>query len=434
MTTAAQRMGLERNLRLVSLHALASGALFWLPTMVLYTRSVFGLGRAVMLSGIYYLFVVALEVPSGWASDRFGRVPTLRAAALSWIVAHGLFLVAGDSFVAFAAGQAFLAGGFAALSGTDVSFHYDSLESVDRAGEYQARQGRVASLGYRSMAAAALIGGGLGFVDLRLPYAAALILALIQFGVTMAMTEPVVDGALDPVHALAGQIGDCVRYLARPLLGWIFFYGVAMVVLEHVAFTLLQPWLTEASGATAQAVESTPVLSGVVMAAVAAVGAVAARAVDPLARRFGIPLVLVALGVLSAGIVTTMALSFSLLVLAAVAFRSVQGAAAPVLISAAVAPRVRPNQRATFLSLNSLAGRLVWGSILLGVGGMIDEDLRLGLGVLSAIAWGFVAALIASLVLVVPRIPTSEHGFARSGSMARNSSGGESAGPGTGES
>lgn len=408
MTTTAGRAGLERNLRLVGLHAMAAGSLFWLPTMVLYTRSVFGLGRAVTLSGIYYLFVVALEVPSGWASDRFGRVLTLRGAAVSWIVAHGLFLIAGDSFITFAAGQAFLAGGFAALSGTDVSFHYDSLESVDRASEYQARQGRVASLGYRSMAAAALAGGALGFVDLRLPYAAALVLALIQLGVATALTEPAVDTDLDPAHALIGQIGDCLRYLTRPLLGWIFFYGVAMVVLEHVAFTLLQPWLTEASGATAEAVESTPVLSGVVMAAVAAVGAVAARAVDPLARRFGIPLVLVGLGVLSAGIVSTMALSFSLLVLVAIAFRSVQGAAAPVLISAAVAPRIRPKQRATFLSLNSLVGRLVWGTILLGVGGMIDEDLRLGLTVLSVTAWAFVAALIVSLALVMPRITASE--------------------------
>ncbi len=408
MTTTSNRPGLERNLRLVNVHAMVAGSLFWLPTMVLYTRSVFGLGGAVTLSGIYYLFVVALEVPSGWASDRFGRVPTLRAAALSWIVAHGLFLVAGDSFAAFAAGQAFLAGGFAALSGTDVSFHYDSLESVDRAHEYQARQSRVASLGYRSMAAAALIGGGLGFVDLRLPFAAALILAVIQLGVTMGLTEPAVDTDLDPAHALVGQIGDCLRYLVRPVLGWIFFYGVAMVVLEHVAFTLLQPWLTEASGATAEAVESTPVLSGVVMAAVAAVGAVAARAVDPLARRLGIPLVLVGLGVLSAGVVTTMALTFSLLALVAVAFRSVQGAAAPVLISAAVAPRVRANQRATFLSLNSLAGRLVWGSILLGVGGIIDEDLGLGLTMLSVIAWGFVAALVVSLILVVPRFAASE--------------------------
>ena len=36
--------------------------------------------------------VVVIEVPSGWMSDRLGRVFTVRVAALSWVVAHVLFI------------------------------------------------------------------------------------------------------------------------------------------------------------------------------------------------------------------------------------------------------------------------------------------------------------------------------------------------------
>ena len=86
-----------------------------------------------------------------------------------------------------------------------------------------------------------------------------------------------------------------------------------------------------------------------------------------------------------------------------IAFRSAQGSAAPVLISAAVAPQLDQRHRATFLSLDSLAGRLSYGTILLFVATDIDDDVAAGLTRLSIISWVLVVATALSALLVQRR-------------------------------
>lgn len=413
-TRQDQRSDPHRNLALIPVHQGLSSAHVWLPVMVLFTRSRFGLGQALTLSALYYLSVVALEVPSGWMSDRLGRVVTLRMAAASWIVGQACFLAGDDSFALILVGNVFLAAGFASLSGTDVTFHYDTLEALGRAREYPARQAKVAAVGFAVTATSALVGGAIGLVALRAVFALALVLAVAQFVVAMRLVEPastgpdggrVDDAAGRPVGGgqeagLGAQLASCVAYLRAPFLGWVFAYGVAMVTLEHVAFSVLQPWLTELNDGTATDLGATPLLSGAVFAVVALVGAAAARSSEPLARRFGVVPTLLALGALSAVIVTSMAIWVAPAVLLLVAFRSAQGAAAPVLISGAVASRVERHHRATLLSLDSLAGRLVWGSVLLSVGRLVGDDVGRSLHLLSLVAWVILAAITAWALVI----------------------------------
>lgn len=427
-TTAAVSTpaGPDRNLRLIPVHQGLVSAMVWLPVMVLYTRSRFGLGGAITLSSLYYLAVVLLEVPSGWMSDRFGRVATLRLAAACWVVAQTCFLAGDGSFGVILVGEVFLAGGFASLSGTDVTFHYDTLEALGQADRYRARQARVSAIGFAVTSISALVGGAVGYLALRAVFALALVLAVVQLLVALALVEPAEgpapatarDGSASSSlrveeTGLVGQLVSCVRYLRSPFLGWIFLYGVVMVSLEHVAFTVLQPWLTELTDGSATEVGATPVLSGLVFAVVALVGAGAARASDPMARRFGVVTTLVGLGALSAAIVTAMALWVAPLVLALVAMRSVQGAAAPVLISQAVSSQVDRRHRATLLSLDSLAGRLGWGLILLAVGRLVDDDVGQALGMLSAVAWILVAVTIGSAWLLTSASRSGERSGAR---------------------
>jgi len=91
-----------------------------------------------------------------------------------------------------------------------------------------------------------------------------------------------------------------------------------------------------------------------------------------------------------------MAVSTSVVVLGLVVFRSVQGAAAPVLISGAVAPLTRQEHRATLLSMNSLAGRLGYGIVLLVISTGADDDVLGVLGVLAIVAWIMVGVLIVT--------------------------------------
>ena len=393
---------MDRNLRLIPVHQVFASSLAWIPVMVLFTRARFDLDGAVLLSAVYYLSVVVLEVPSGWMSDQLGRVPTLRVAAASWVGAHACFLLGNDQLVVIALGQMLLAAGFASLSGTNVSFHYDSLESMGRAEEYARRQARISAYGYTAIAVSAVLGGALGLIDLRLAFGASLVFALLQFGVTFLLVEPPLSEG-DELLARSGlgsQLSLCVGYLNQRYLRWIFFYGIVLVTLEHVAAEVLQPWLTELANRTAADLGSTPLYSGLVYAGVSLLGAGAARLSAPVAERFGVAPTLLALAGLSAVIVTGMAVSLSVLALVLVMFRSVQGAAAPVLISAAVAPRVARRHRATFLSLNSLGGRLQYGVLLVVTSQLINDDLGRTLWIFTAVSWGLVMVLLFSAALV----------------------------------
>ncbi len=391
---------LERNLKLIPWHELLVRANPWIAVFVLFTRSRFGLDGAIQLAGIYYLAVVVFEVPSGWLSDRLGRTPTLRLTSVAWIASFSLYLIGDDRFWLLAAGQVFLAVGYAALSGTDVTFHYDTLEALGRADEYADRQANVAARALVVAGAGALIGGALGLVDIRLAFALSLILAFVQLAIAWLFAEPPRESG--QAENIVGQVLQCLRYLKNLPLAWVFGYGVAMVVLEHVAFTLLQPWLTEALGQSSADLGATPLVSGATVAATALIGSVFARYSARLGKRFGLRLVLVGLGTVSALIVSAMAASTLPVVLLLVAFRSAQGSAAPILISAAVAPEVAREHRATFLSLDSLAGRLSYGGLLLVVSTDAADDVRGVLTNLAAVSWVLVVLTAVTALLVKP--------------------------------
>lgn len=397
---AADAAALERNVRLIPFHEGAAHAYVWIPVFVFFTRARFDLDGALLLASLYYFFVVALEVPSGWMSDRLGRVLTLRLAAVAFVGAQLCFSLGDTNFGVILAGQFLLAAGFASLSGTDVTFHYDTLEALGRAGQYAQRQARVSSIGYGAAALSALGGGLLGLVDVRWAFVASLAMAIVQLAITTQLREPPAT-----VHAesFGRQLNTCLRYLGERYLGWIFFYGIVMVTLEHVAFTLMQPWLTLVLDRTADDLGSTPLLAGVVYAATAVVGSSAARFSATVAERVGVVATLIGLAALSAVIVTGMALWVHVALLALVAFRSVQGAAAPVLISDAVASRTQRQHRATLLSINSLAGRAGYGLVLLFVAADADDDVERVLGILSVISWGLVALLVVTALWLTRR-------------------------------
>ncbi len=425
------------------MHAGLSQAYVWMPVFVLFTRARFDLDGALLLSSIYYLSVVVFEVPSGWASDRLGRVPTLRAAAVAWVAAQTCFLAGGDRLEVVAAGQALLAFGFACLSGTDVTFHYDTLEVLGRAGEYGRRQAVVASIGFLTTAASALVGGALGLVSVRLAFAVALMLALVQLAVALSLREPpagpaglalgvaptmppAVPTAVPPADGLAAadgaaaqavevappagrtswlrDLGQLASYRRDRAVAWLFFYGILLVTLEHVAFVLLQPWLTAVLRRPPDSVGATPLLAGVVYAGTSLVGAAAARSSPLLVRRLGTVVALGLLAVVSAAVVTVMALTTAAAAVAVALLRSAQTAAAPVIISSEVAPRVARHHRATLLSLDSLAGRLGWGLILAAVSVDAADDVQGTLRLLAVVAWALVAVVAMSAAAVRPRL------------------------------
>ena len=386
---------LERNLSALPVFTVVSNWLPWQPIIALFISESFGIDKLLTLTALLYFGVVVAEVPSGWMSDRVGRVITLRAASALWVAGHIVLLVSAGSFLLIASGQVLLAVGFAFLSGTDVSFHYDTLEALEIETEFEHRHSRLKSVAYVWVAVSSVVGGAVGLIDLRLAFALSLVASVWQLGLVSRFTEPPRSGE-EMQASFRAQLRACGQHLRNPLLRWIAGYWVAMVVLEHVAHTLAQPYLTEALGMSPDDLGATPLVVGLIFATFGVGGALAAAATPTMRARLGFFGVLIALAVLSAVIVTTMAVVIALPVALLLVFRSVQGAAAPIVLTTAVAPVVPQTQRATYLSLHSLAGRLSYGSLLVVISFAVGDSLRTSLTVLSVVAWALIAAVVVA--------------------------------------
>ena len=90
-------------------------------------------------------------------------------ATLALAGAHLLFFL-GSTFAALALAQVLLAVGIAFNSGTDTSFHYESLDRLGRKREYAEREARASGNAFRGGAAATLLGGFAGSLKLNFPY------------------------------------------------------------------------------------------------------------------------------------------------------------------------------------------------------------------------------------------------------------------------
>jgi MFS family permease len=378
-------------------------AFFYAPVFFLYWNQSLTVERVLQLEAVYYFAVVVLEVPSGVLSDRVGRALTLRLSAAAGVVAYSLFFFAEGSFLGFAAAQVALAVHFSFRSGTDAAWHYDLLEHEGLAHEFPAREARLKAAAFWVRAACALVGGGVGSFDLAAPYA----LSLVAAGVVLAamLASPELPAALAPADT-HGRSGGALRRalgkLRRPFLAWVLAYVVLQTTLEHVPYEFMQPYLAAVFQGLGFDVAATPLATGFVVAGVAVVGGAAARLAPAAMARFGALPTLLGVSALQTAVIAALSLAVHPVLAVLLLLRSVQPAIGHIVVDAAVAPRVARSERATYLSLHSLAGRIGYSAVLLGLGVLVQDasrmsehDLRLVLGSCAIFAAAGTAVLAA---------------------------------------
>jgi predicted MFS family arabinose efflux permease len=404
-------MSLERNARLYPWYAGVFNAYFWLPVFFLYFSSKFSLADVLRLEAIYYFAVVALEVPSGYVSDTVGRRFTLLVATVSVAAAHALFFF-GEHFVVFALAQIFLAAGLAFNSGTDTSFHYDTLAALKREREFGDREAVAVHRSFLGGAIAAVLGGLVAAVELRYAYGLAFAGGLVAIGMVILFVEPTILERRASLGAgLFRQLRLCVSYLQRSGLLWLLVFYVLMTVLNHMPYMFYQPYLDRVLNARGWTMAGTPVVSGVVTALTMIVASqFAARSVR-LRHRFGLARTLLASTALQLGIMAAMAIVIHPVVVLLILLRSCPRALMTAPLNAAIAPQIPQAQRATYLSLQSLAGRLSFSGVLFvlslftggaAVAGAAQLRLFLGTCTLSGIVGLVLLALSASALTEVP--------------------------------
>jgi len=364
----------RRTADLYQWYATLAEASFWVPVFFLYLAAHLPLDAVLILEAVYFFGVVVIEVPSGWFSDRLGRRPTMLIGGLLMAASHGLMFIgpwtaAGDAigsplFYLFAAALILRAGGMAFRSGTDTALHYDALLACGAQGEFAEREARASRRRFYGAAVAALIGGLSALIDLRVPYLLSFGAAIAIILIVLRMREPSMHADDRSQANLARQIGACIGQWRSGVLLLLFVYAAMMIVLNHIPYEYFQPYIETVLGEDGRSVAATPAVAGLHVAATFWIaGWVGARSIR-LRDRIGLWAVLLLATTLQAALIGLMWMWVSVPIMLLLLLRSCPRALMTPPLNAAVTGAVPTTIRATYLSLQSLAGRLSFSGVL----------------------------------------------------------------------
>ena len=398
---------MTRNIRLYPWFQFFRNLLFWQAIWFLYLQAELSAAEAILLAAVFDVATTVLELPSGYLSDRVGRRITLVLAMVAGTA--GAFLLGiGDGFATFALGQVLLGVSIAFTSGTDSALLYESLAREGRAGEVEAQELNAWRFNFTGLAVSALLGGLIASVAPAWAFHATAAASAIALGLALAFREPEHIETTETFTS-GRQIGDIRAALANRTLGWLFVLAVAMYVLSHVPFVFGQPFILEALDAQGVSRDAA-VVSGAVSASMMLISVAATWAAPALRQRLGLAnLFLLALGI-QVFLIAMLALTNHPVIIAFLLIRMVPNAFARAYLLAQIQPLIPDRSRATYLSVQSFTGRLIFaGSLMAAAGGASAGALTYADN--QVILVGYLVAglvVLAGLAVAVRRVRFAE--------------------------
>jgi MFS family permease len=387
---------MQNNLRLYPWYVGFFHAYFWLPIYFLFFNSKLDLSDVLFLESIYFASVVVMEVPSGWFSDTFGRKKTLVTASVFLCVAYILFLVA-DSFETFAIAQIFLAGGIAFNSGTDTSFLLETTQSLDEEDTYATHEARAIKFNFLGTAFAGVLGGLAAIPDYRAAYVFSLAGGIVLLAITISFKEPSQNKKEDRLNIFT-QIISCFGLLRSAQLLWLSIFAVVMIIINHIPYEFYQPYIEELAKEY-EVVKATPFLSSMHLTLTMLIAAwIASRSIR-IRNKIGIGATLLSAAGLQIVMMAVMHFFISIPAAIATLLRSCPRALLTAPLNVAVAPNVPVARRATFLSLQSLFGRLGF-SITLATFGTLAGGKEWD-SISTMLGWGMWGGIACFVILAV---------------------------------
>ncbi len=389
-------MEANRTIALIPWYQFLNSLLFWQAVWFLYFQANLSGAEAIILYSVYDISVTVLEVPSGYFSDRIGRRFTLLLSTLC-SVAGCLVLALGGSFGLFALGQALIGAGSAFKSGTDSSLLYESLEIAGRADEIEVQEVRAWRFSLAGFALSAILGGAMSMWSASLPFFATALSFALAAVLVLVMSEP----PRKAHEALRGQLATLKTALLHPVLAWLFTLSVLMYGFSHLPFVFGQPFILTALEGWNLAADA-PLVSGAVTGAMMLISVLASLVALRLRRALGLPLLLLCAFGLQIALVGALAASTSTLVIGVLLLRIVPDSLASPFILARIQPLLKDGTRATYLSLKSLGGKVLFAATLMfaatsasNAGLLPADDLQRILG------WYTIGGLICIAALAI---------------------------------
>ena len=392
---------MARNLQLYRYFQFTRSLLFWQAIWFLYFQGVLSAQEAIVLAAVYDVGVVVLEVPSGYLSDAVGRRPTLALAAL--VTALGCFLIyASTDFAMLALAQLLLGAGTAFASGSDNALLYDTLAAEGR--EYEVAEQELIAWRYQylGLAASAITGGLIAYYDMPLAFLLSAVASALAMILMLMCQEPPQSGAAR-VEPPFSQLMTILAKTRERVLLWLFVFVIAGYSLSHVPFVFAQPYLRESLAGSAWAAQ-TPIIAGLIVSAMMVMSVIAGRIAPHLNAAVGnAGSFLVAAG-MQLALIAIMAFVLHPGVIPLLLLRMVPDALSKPYMLAMVQPRLESAYRASYLSVQSLIGRIFFSAALFAAAlGASDSGELTPADMATILPYFAAAGLLVWLVLAATR-------------------------------
>ena len=360
-----------------------------MPVVVLfYQGNDMGMQQIFELKAIYSVAIVAMEVPSGWMADIWGRKKTLIAGSI--LGAAGFFIYSFSyGFWAFAVAEIILGIGHACVSGADSAMLFDSLKAAGKTVDYTRQEGRITSAGNFSEALAGIAGGLLAALSLRTPFYFQFMVAAIAIPASLTLTEPKIHTG-EHIHSFKRffiNLGGLMKYNHSLRISLLLSAITGTATLTFA--WLVQPFFIEIK----LPVEWYGIFWTALNLTVGITSAVAHRFENLLGKTFLLPIIvlMVAAGYFLSGItISWWGIPFLFL------FYLIRGIATPILKSN-LNLFTTSEVRATILSVRDFLIRLIFAAIGPFLGWTTDH---ISLNLAFILAGSFY--LVIALIIIIP--------------------------------
>ena len=230
---------MNRNITALYLIKLSKWFSLVMPIIVLFFQEQkLGLEDIFILKSVYSVAAVALEIPSGYLADVWGRKRCLVLGCILFFFGYLCYSFTG-TFFAFLIAELLLGSGQTLVNGADSALLYDTVKHYGHEEEYLKYEGRITMLGNFAEAFAGIFGGLLAAVSLRYPFYAQALVAFIGIPAACALQEFNFKGQVENPVAEIIRIIKYSLFTNRHLCCNIMFSGIIG------AATLMMAWFVQ---------------------------------------------------------------------------------------------------------------------------------------------------------------------------------------------
>lgn len=180
---------MKRNILALYIIKLSKWFTLVMPIIVLfYEDHGLGLQDVFILKSVYSVAAVALEIPSGYLADVWGRRKCLILGCILFFFGYLCYSFT-STFAAFVVAEILLGTGQTLVNGADSALLYDTTVQYKKENLYLRYEGRITMIGNFAEAVAGIFGGLLAAYSLRYPFYAQAVIAFSGIPAAFALQE-----------------------------------------------------------------------------------------------------------------------------------------------------------------------------------------------------------------------------------------------------